>query len=282
MATTEDPLLPTSALPLSDDSAHSLTQYNGHVQREWRVGRELEAFNPAHIELDTLKSHLQQVLEAALRPGGKPSEVDELAEVFRDSFGFTCETYAIPSRKSQAQLSQELYSFDTQYEDNSELLIFYYGGHGENTADDELKLWSAGSSSVRWRLIRDIIGDSTADYLIIMDCCFAASSVRKHTSNQSLLTNGWESLALPGRKELLAACGWEFEAVGGVQSKTSYTARLIEALRGFHKPFSVAQLHTRLATIVAEDPKKLIRTPFYCSLSSDDGHQIMLSPSGVV
>lgn len=255
----------------------------------------MEALDPVHIDPELLQKHLQSVLDAALRPGGKQyvatrclltcwqdddlgckTEVDALAVVLLDNYGIPSESYGIPSQKPQTQLSQRLLSFDTKYDDNSELLIFYYGGHGGNTADDQLELQSAGNASLRWRAIRDIIGASTADYLVIMDCCFAASSVRKPTSG--LLVTGWDNLVVSGLKELLAACGWETTAVGGVQTKTSYTARLIEALCGFCEPFSVAQLHARLATIKAEDPKLLTKTPFYCPLSADKGRQITLSP----
>ena len=68
-----------------------------------------------------------------LEPGinnGIQGEVDLLEQVFVDYYGFSTETYLIPSKNSQRSLQKKIFKLQDDHDSRSELLIVYYGGHG--------------------------------------------------------------------------------------------------------------------------------------------------------
>lgn len=77
--------------------------------------------------------------------------------------------------------------------------------------------------------------------------------------------------------EILAACGREVKTVG--ISDWSFTSRLTEILHhSKDRPFTVAQLHSRLVNYrAAEGPKKLLKTPVHGIVSDNDKASIRLS-----
>jgi hypothetical protein len=88
------------------------------------------------------------------------------------------------------------------------------------------------SPSVDWFAhVRDLV-HANADALILLDCCSAGGSAG-HASR--------------GKKELLAACGFEATAPG--PGKHSFTDSLIEELYDLANgpPFTVAQLHDKVS-----------------------------------
>jgi len=61
---------------------------------------------------------------------GVQKEVHSLEEVFRDSYHFDVETWAIPSAKRGIiSLMSKIGSILDEYDDEGNLFIFYYGGH---------------------------------------------------------------------------------------------------------------------------------------------------------
>ncbi|KAI9845173.1 MAG: hypothetical protein M1837_005058 [Sclerophora amabilis] len=243
----------------------------------------LRIFNPAHVDYGKFKSDLQHALDTAMAPKarqysavrclllcweedkiGCSKEVRELGDVFTNRFGFDTEEFKIPSKKPFKELQFKLSALEQKSVEKNELIIIYYGGHaGKDNAGRAI--WSCGASdkiSLKWYILQDTLEESTSDILFIFDCCNAASAARG---------------AVPGRKELLASCGWEHRTPMGVESKTSYTAVLIRELRRFGKPFTVNQLHSALVREKGRDVKILEKTPFHCLLS-EDLHQIVFYP----
>ena len=59
------------------------------------------------------------------------SEIDQLREVFEQQFRFETEEWQIPSSNSTRSLQYKLFELQHAHQNESELLIVYYGGHGE-------------------------------------------------------------------------------------------------------------------------------------------------------
>jgi Caspase domain len=57
-------------------------------------------------------------------------ELEELRDVFRDSYGFSTYTWLIPTQNSHLKLMSKALRFVEDCEDQDSLLIVYYGGHG--------------------------------------------------------------------------------------------------------------------------------------------------------
>ena len=69
-----------------------------------------------------------------LEPGvnnGIQGEIDQLEQVLTDDYGFTTEIYLIPKINSQRSLQKKIFEFQDDHDSRSELLLVYYGGHGE-------------------------------------------------------------------------------------------------------------------------------------------------------
>lgn len=60
------------------------------------------------------------------------SEIITLRAVFEKQFNFKVEEWQIPAESSTRALQTKLYNFQHAHQDPKELLIFYYGGHGED------------------------------------------------------------------------------------------------------------------------------------------------------
>src|SRR2546421_11451354 len=58
-------------------------------------------------------------------------KVDRLQDIFKINFGFTTETYEIPSERSETGLCRSISDFAYRYDSPNKLGIIYYGGHGE-------------------------------------------------------------------------------------------------------------------------------------------------------
>ena len=72
---------------------------------------------------------------------GVVDEVNELEDVFRRLYGFETEAWRIPSKRSHNSLAAKIIGFLDDYESKDNLLIVYYGGHGEMN-DDRQCVWS--------------------------------------------------------------------------------------------------------------------------------------------
>lgn len=212
------------------------------------------------------------------------AELTTLKHIFEKQYRFTTEQWDIPGRdstKATRALQKKLFNFQDSHQCEDELLIVYYGGHGEPDRRGR-SIWAAyiifsvcrpdlltdfrnkkpDSPTLNWSLLQHLLETAIPHVLIILDCCHAANAARDTSDG----TNGTT-------KELLAACGREHPTIGN--SDRSFTTALIEELRVFgNKPFTVAMLHSRLITI----RWRLASTPVYALLSEHGGHSIELAP----
>lgn len=69
-------------------------------------------------------------------------ELDRLRDVFDCQFKFATEQFNIPSINSTRTLQSKLYEFQEAHQSQSELLIVYYGGHGEASRRGK-SVWAA-------------------------------------------------------------------------------------------------------------------------------------------
>jgi hypothetical protein len=58
------------------------------------------------------------------------AEIEDLQSLLRDIYGFSTETYLIPTKGSHVKLMSKVLSFVEEHESGESLLIVYYGGHG--------------------------------------------------------------------------------------------------------------------------------------------------------
>jgi hypothetical protein len=251
----------------------------------------IRALNPVHIEPEELRSQIQEVVDNALSNDfrhyanvrcllisweednlGCIQEINDLHNVLSHSYAFKCDSFQLPSKDSERQLRLKLNHFDSITEE-TDLFIVYYGGHAEQPGtDSEDFYWTATEEStapfLNWARLQCTVEQMPSDALLILDCCYAAHAARG---------------AIPKKKEVLAASGWDATAVGGVKSKSSFTAFLIEELKyfsGLAQPFTVSQLYTHMIRNKhGPNGKSLIRTPFFCQLPCQDTRrQIVLCP----
>lgn len=59
------------------------------------------------------------------------SEIEGLRSVFERQFRFDVQEWQIPGKGAQRALQEKIYGFQYAHQIESELLIVYYGGHGE-------------------------------------------------------------------------------------------------------------------------------------------------------
>ncbi|KAI9842302.1 MAG: hypothetical protein M1838_003185 [Thelocarpon superellum] len=245
---------------------------------------DLSLYTPPHVSLSAFKQQLQRAVDGAVSPVARRyvavrclllswaddqlgciNEVHELADVFEKNFGFEVEAWQIPSHNAFMSVQWKLMDFQRKALEKGELIILYYGGHGGQTREGQA-IWQCSREaepSLRWHILQDVLGQFPSDMLFIFDCCRAAAAAR--------------TTAI-GRKELLAACGWENRTPIGISTRTSYTAVLIREMKKFTSPFTVAQVHSSLAREKGLQPKTLESTPFHCLLSEDDIKQIVFYP----
>ncbi|KAL8991635.1 MAG: hypothetical protein Q9169_007796 [Polycauliona sp. 2 TL-2023] len=189
-------------------------------------------------------------------------ELTMLKLVFESQFRFLCEQFDIPGRDPTRALQKKLYEFQDAHQGEDELLIVYYGGHGDPDRRGR-SIWAANkkpdSPTLNWSSLQHLLETAIPHVLIILDCCYAANAARDTADGTT--------------KELLAACGRENPTLGtGVRS---FTTSLIEELQAFgNRPFTAAMLHSRLITM----RWRLAFTPIYALLSEHGGHSIELAP----
>ncbi|KAL8790092.1 MAG: hypothetical protein Q9213_000794 [Squamulea squamosa] len=198
---------------------------------------------------------------------GVVSEVQELDEVLTQTYRFRTQQWSIPSLGSHNALAFRLMEFLRDYDNNENLLLVYYGGHGYMN-DDRQCIWSCtetvDSPTVQWYGLQTMLEQANSDALLLLDCCAAASSVAASGN---------------GVTEVIAACGFETWAPG--VGEHSFTRSLIEELKylGHRPPFSVALLHNkvlsrikywkpRFASACASETERR-KTPIYIQLANE-------------
>ena len=192
-------------------------------------------------------------------------EVDRFEQLLGQHFGYTVDSWRIPSDDPYGQLRIRLESFIGATGGSSELLLVYYGGHGYIDDKTGCLKWVANNSSrapeLTWNSLQDtLLVPLEQDILTILDTCYAAGAFRG---------------PVPGRKEIIAACGWESQAVGGIDNGTSFTAALMRTFRSYLYPFTMAEAYSELLT---KHKDGLARTPIYSPLPGAEKASIVLTP----
>ena len=198
---------------------------------------------------------------------GTESEIQDLECLFRDTYHYKTERYLIPSSDSATQLEYKLNDFRRANDNESNLLILYYGGHGSldiNKPRPSRSIWQAklnGGATLVWSDLQGILERAKSDVVFILDCCFAASAAR-----------------CSGSKEGLWACNSEVTTTG--VNDNSFTRNLIEELRSLSTlRFNVAMLHARLmARYRKPGPHMLLTEPWYTYLGDTASASAAISP----
>ncbi|CAN9181102.1 unnamed protein product [Alternaria alternata] len=140
---------------------------------------------------------------------GVDKEVDRLELLFKHEFRYETERYHIPSSDSAAELSYRLSTFIKDHAlDTNVLSIFYYAGHGDNTAEGTAGYpeWRAkrdGGPTLGWFTLQSNILNANGDVLVLLDCCHAATKTQgffKHGQMEILAASSSGSrVPKPGR-----------------------------------------------------------------------------------
>ncbi|KAM0129934.1 hypothetical protein ACHAO1_008186 [Botrytis cinerea] len=191
-------------------------------------------------------------------------EFNALRSMFEICYGFTTDTWSIPSTHSHNKLMLQAKKHGT--EDN--LIIIYYGGHAVIN-NSRQTTWSCtqdiSHASVRWSAIQSVFEESKSDVLYLLDCCSAPGAAP---------SDG------PGVIETIAASDFETWAPG--PGRHSFTNALLHVLDDWmHRPsFSAAMLHSEILSVLKHeklkdshhsDPHKQEnkKTPIYILASED-------------
>ena len=70
-------------------------------------------------------------------------ELTRLKNVFEQQFRFATEQWDIPSQNPTRALQTKLYDFQNAHQGENELLIVYYGGHGDPDRRRGRSIWAA-------------------------------------------------------------------------------------------------------------------------------------------
>lgn len=70
-------------------------------------------------------------------------ELTSLKRVFEHQFRFATEQWDIPSQNPTRALQTRLYDFQDAHQSENELLIVYYGGHGDADRRRGRSIWTA-------------------------------------------------------------------------------------------------------------------------------------------
>lgn len=107
-----------------------------------RLSRELDHF---HLTANHYYQHAT-VLALSWQEDdlGVIQEIRQLKTLFRDVLNFDFCEYAIPSDRPQAALSVVLAEFILNFGGKGNLIVVYYGGHGDPDFDgDKQSVWAA-------------------------------------------------------------------------------------------------------------------------------------------
>jgi len=112
---------------------------------------------------------------------GVIKELEELNQLFKTTFNFTTHTWTIPSEESEYELMREVMNF-RQGKNQGDLIILYYGGHAGGNPQE--CIWTANVQddppTLNWHNVQSYLLGSSADTLLILDCCFANLAARNY------------------------------------------------------------------------------------------------------
>jgi hypothetical protein len=174
--------------------------------------------------------------------------------------------WRIPSRNSHLDLMMKTGEFIRDTDNDKNLFIVYYGGHGRINNERQAE-WlcrrDQNSAKVHWSAIQTLFAEAESDVLILLDACAAASATAR---------------SLHGSMEAIVACG--FESRAPPPGEHSFTNTLIDVLHDWvdRRSFSASCLHAEILSQLklkenkrGREGKKLewCVTPIYINCTQD-------------
>ncbi|KAK1759192.1 hypothetical protein QBC47DRAFT_357079 [Echria macrotheca] len=182
---------------------------------------------------------------------GVEAEIDPLAQLLENVYGYEVERWRIPSLGSFRALDNKVRaSTESIWEVPSSLFILYYGGHARpSRGQGSFPRWSSkrfGATEVDPLSIQSYLENATCDVLFLYDCC------------HSIHAGSWDRAT--GIKEALAAGG--FETIAAEVGEHSFTnlltnelARAAEQGRGI----SVSDVHGYMLAGLRDYTPRLVK-----------------------
>jgi hypothetical protein len=192
-------------------------------------------------------------------------ELRRLSNIFQD-YGFTTKEWQIPTKNSHLDLMIKTAEFIRDADNDKNLFIVYYGGHGRINNERQAE-WTCRrdltSARVHWSAIQTLFAEAQSDVLILLDACAAASATAR---------------SLHGSMEAIMACG--FESIAPPPGEHSFTNTLIDVLDDWidRRSFSASCLHAEiLSRLKLKENKKgregekleWCRTPIHINCTQD-------------
>ena len=191
---------------------------------------------------------------------GTQSEISDLDDVFRNLYRFKTAQFLIPSTKPYNSLERRLFQWrETDDEDGQNLMILYYGGHGERSMEwrpPYKSVWAANrhsdSPALDWTDLQSVLHHTESDLVMILDCCHAAATTKAY-----------------GVKEGLWATNSTARTLG--VNDNSFTRNLIHCLKDLHGTrFNAVMLHQHLMIRYRKRESPMLQTePVYSFLGSE-------------
>ena len=126
------------------DRTHDISSASYHVKDVQALGKVLtEAGNAAFPNRGRSRYKEAHVLLLSWEDDdlGVIDEVNDLQDVFRQSYNYETEVWKIPGTRSHNSLATRILQLLADHEARDSLLIVYYGGHGLMN-DDRQCIWS--------------------------------------------------------------------------------------------------------------------------------------------
>ncbi|KAH8748552.1 hypothetical protein F5882DRAFT_234875, partial [Hyaloscypha sp. PMI_1271] len=192
-------------------------------------------------------------------------ELKRLSYTFQD-YGFMTKEWHIPTRNSHLDLMMKTGEFIRNADNDKNLFIVYYGGHGRINKERQAEWFckrDPTSARVDWSAIQTLFAAAQSDVLILLDACAAASATAR---------------SLNGSMEAIVACG--FESKAPPPGEHSFTNALIDVLDDWvnRRSFSASCLHSEILSQLKLKEKKKGRegqklewcvTPIYINCTHD-------------
>lgn len=173
--------------------------------------------------------------------GGCLSEALNLKQELRQEWGFLVTVYKIPfvgpQQRLQETVEKAIAGFRDKHDENSNLLLFYFGCHGAWNTSKEYTLAMSHEGNfyqVRFRPIREYLQKSKSDVAIFLDACYSEGGIYRDFH--------------PHTVEILAAC--RHNCVTPAVGPESFTNAILRVFREFKgNALSFEQLSRELETL---------------------------------
>lgn len=126
------------------DRTHDISNASYHVKDVKALGKVLtEAGHAAFPNRGRSRYKEAHVLLLSWEDDdlGVIDEVNDLQDVFRQTYNYETEVWKIPSKRAHNSLATRIVQFVADHDARDSLLVLYYGGHGLMN-DDRQCLWS--------------------------------------------------------------------------------------------------------------------------------------------